>query len=176
VPRAHDFSTCRRVCDVGGGTGTLLSGILAANPGLRGVLFDLPSVVAKAPPVLEGAGVADRVEVVGGDFFAAVPDGCDRYVLQAIVHDWDDESVVKILGSIRAAMAPGARVLVLEQEMPRHAGWHLVKAIDLEMLVDTGAGRERTRQELTAVFERAGLRLAKTRALPVLTIFELVAA
>lgn len=176
VPRKHDFSKCRRVCDVGGGTGTLLAGILAANPDVQGVLFDLPPVVAKAGPVLETAGVADRVQTVGGNFFEEVPAGCDRYVLQAIVHDWDDESDVKILGNIRTAMAPGARVLVLEQELPRHDGWHLVKAVDLEMLVDTGAGRERTRQEFEVLFGRAGLRLAKTHTLPVLTIFELVAA
>lgn len=176
VPKRHDFSKCARVCDVGGGTGTLLAGILAPNPGVRGVLFDLPSVVAKAKPVLEAADVADRVEAVGGSFLDSVPDGCDRYVLQAIVHDWDDESNVRILGNIRAAMAPDARVLVLEQELPRHDGWHLVKAVDLEMLVDTGAGRERTRQEFEALFARAGLRLAKTQTLPVMTIFELVAA
>ena len=176
VPRKHDFSQCSRVCDVGGGTGTLLAGILAPNAGVRGVLFDLPPVVAKAAPVLAGAGVADRVEVVGGSFFEAVPEGCDRYVLQAIVHDWDDESNVKILGNIRTAMAPDARVLVLEQERASHQGWDLVKAIDLEMLVDTGAGRERSRAEFEALFARASLRIDRARALPVMTIFELVAA
>jgi spermidine synthase len=176
VPRKHDFSACRDVCDVGGGTGTLLAAILKESPRARGTLFDQPAVVAKAAPVLEAAGVAERVEVVGGDFFAAVPEGRDRYLLQAIVHDWDDESCVKILGNVRAAMAPDARVLVLEQEMPSHDGWHIVKAVDLEMLVDTGAGRERTRAEFTALFERADLRIARTRALPVLTIFELAAA
>jgi O-methyltransferase domain len=175
VPRQHDFSACRTVCDIGGGTGTLLSGVLAANPNVHGVLFDMPTVVAKAGPVLERAGVADRVRVVGGDFFTSVPDGCDRYLLQAIVHDWDDESCVKILANVRAAMAPNARVLVFEQELPRHDGAHPAKLIDLEMLVDTGAGRERTRDEFTALFARAGLRIAKTRALPVVTIFELIA-
>jgi hypothetical protein len=176
VPRQHDFSKCREVCDVGGGTGTLLSGVLAVNPSLRGVLFDLPGVVDKAAPVLGKVGVEDRVRIVGGDFFAEVPSGCDRYLLQAIVHDWDDESCVKILGNVRAAMAPDARVLVFEQEMPRHDGAHPAKLIDLEMLVDTGAGRERTRDEFAALFERAGLKIAKTRALPIITIFELVAA
>jgi len=176
VPRKHDFSRCRDVCDVGGGTGTLLAGILAANPGVRGTLFDLPSVVAKAPRLLEAAGVADRVETVGGDFFESVPAGRDRYLLQAIVHDWDDESCTKILGNVRAAMTPLARVLVLEQVLPSHDGWHPVKAIDLEMLVDTGAGRERNRDEFIALFARAGLKVARTRALPIVTIFELVAA
>lgn len=175
VPRAYDFSGCHRVCDVGGGTGTLLSGILRANPDVRGTLYDLPSVVAKAPPLLEAAGVADRVDVVGGDFFASAPEGCDRYLLQAIVHDWDDESCVRILTNIREVMAPDARVLVLEQEV-QGGHWHLALATDLEMLVDTGAGRERTRAEFETLFARAGLRVVSRRALVVTTIYELAAA
>jgi len=176
VTGQHDFSQCREVCDVGGGTGTLLAGILAAQPQLHGTLFDLPAVVAKADATLQAAGVADRVTVVAGDFFASVPSGCDRYLLQAIVHDWDDESCVQILSNVQKAMPPGGRALVLEQELPRHDGWHLAKALDLEMLVDTGAGRERTRAELEALFARAGLRVTRRGALPVLTIFELAAA
>jgi O-methyltransferase/methyltransferase family protein len=176
VTHEHDFSSCRAVCDVGGGTGTLLAGILAAKPQLHGTLFDLPAVVAKADATLHDAGVADRVTVVAGDFFTSVPRGCDRYLLQAIVHDWDDESCVHILSNVRDAMPPGGRVLVLEQELPRHDGWHLAKALDLEMLVDTGAGRERTREEFEALFARAGLRVTRRGALPVLTIFELAAA
>src|SRR6185295_5740708 len=135
------------------------------NPGVRGVLFDLPSVVAKAAPVLQAAGVADRVDVVGGDFFESVPSGADRYVLQAIVHDWDDDSCVRFLSHCREGLAPGGRVLVLEQLVPKHDGDHPAKAIDLEMLVDTGRGRERTREEFDALFARAGLRV--DRAVPI---------
>jgi len=175
VAAAHDFTSCRTVCDVGGGTGTVLAGILAENPHLRGVLVDLPEVVAGAPAVLAGRGVADRVDVVGGDFFASVPEGCDRYVLQAVVHDWDDDSVVQILERVRDAAAPGARVLVLEQPVPPGSGEHLVKAFDLEMLVDTGAGRERTVEEYRALFLRAGLRTVRITPVSISTLFELVA-
>jgi hypothetical protein len=171
VARKHDF--VGRVCDVGGGTGTLLAAVVLANPGVSGVLFDLPAVVAKAPPVLEAAGVADRVEVVGGSFFDAVPTGCDRYLLQAIVHDWDDESCVRLLTRCREAMAPDGRILVLEANMPEHDGDHFVKAVDLEMLVDTGAGRERTRDEFDALFARAGLRVRKALPIALSVLFEL---
>ncbi len=64
IARKYHFTG--RVCDVGGGTGSLLAAVLLANPGVRGVLFDLPAVVAKAPDVLDAAGVSDRVEVIGG--------------------------------------------------------------------------------------------------------------
>ena len=144
---------------MGGGTGALLAAILAANPRCSGALYDLPAVVAKSGPVLARAGVAERVEVIGGSFFDSVPGGCDRYVLQAIVHDWDDDSCVRFLGNCREALAPGGRVLVLEQMMPAHDGDHFVKTLDLEMLVDTGKGRERTKEQFDALFARAGLRV-----------------
>ncbi len=161
------------ICDVGGGTGTLLAAILAANPTCSGVLLDLPAVVAKADGVLDRAGVAGRVDIVGGDFFTAVPPGCDRYVLEAIVHDWDDESCVRILTRCREALAPGGRILVLEQALPGHDGDHPVKALDLEMLVDTGKGRERSRAHFDALFARAGLRVTNVIPIALLSAYEL---
>jgi hypothetical protein len=176
VARKYDFKDCRRVCDVGGGTGTLLAAILSANPHLTGVLFDLPPVVARAAPVLAATGVADRVEVAGGDFFVAVPEGCDRYILEAIVHDWDDESCVTFLGRCRESMPTDGRVLVLEQLLPKHAGDHPVKAVDLEMLVDTGRGRERTRAEFEDLFSRAGFAVRRVIPIALSSVFELVQA
>jgi hypothetical protein len=58
---------------------------------VRGILFDLPYVVADAASVLSEAGVADRCKVVGGNFFESVPTGGDAYILKYIIHDWDDE-------------------------------------------------------------------------------------
>jgi hypothetical protein len=162
-----------RVCDVGGGTGTLLSRILREHRDATGVLYDLPAVVARSGPVLEAAGVADRVEVVGGSFFDGVPPGCDRYLMQAIVHDWDDDSCVTFLSHCRTAMAPDGRVLVVEALVPEHDGDHFIKAVDLEMLVDTGAGRERTRAEFGALFARAGLEVERVIPIAVSNIFVL---
>lgn len=173
VATKYAWPTPGRLCDVGGGTGTLLAAILDANPGLDGVLFDLPEVTAKARPVLEAAGVADRVEVVGGDFFTAVPEGCDRYLLQAIVHDWDDESCVRFLSRCREALPEGGRVLVLEQTLPDHDGDAMSLALDLEMLVVTGKGRERTKAQFAELFERAGLRVRTIVPIAVITLFEL---
>jgi hypothetical protein len=137
------------------------------------VLFDLPVVVANAGPVLERAGVAARVEIVGGDFFDSVPPGCDRCVLQAVVHDWDDDACVRILSHCRDALAAGGRILVLEQTLPDHDGDDLARALDLEMLVDTGRGRERTRAEFDALFARAGLRVRNVIPIAVLSVYEL---
>jgi hypothetical protein len=161
VSAGYDFAAFTRVCDVGGGTGTLLGAILCAHPGLHGVVLDLPDVVAGAPAELAARGVADRCEVIGGDFFASVPGGCDLYLLQSIVHDWDDESAVRILTRVREAMDPGSRVLLLEGMVPESGVAHPSKYADLLMLVLTGKGRERTESEYAALAGRAGLRLER---------------
>ncbi|MCZ7534739.1 MAG: methyltransferase [Acidimicrobiia bacterium] len=169
----HDFAAASTVCDVGGGNGALLADILTAHPHLRGVLLDLPSVVEGAPAVLDRAGMGDRCEIVAGDFFTEVPAGCDRYVLKSVLHDWDDESCVRLLGTIRAAMPDGARILVLEAVVPDSGVPHPTHAFDLLMLVLTGAGRERTAREWASLFDRAGLRVDKTLDLAVLVVQEL---
>ena len=153
-----DFGRFRRVVDIGGGEGTLLAHILATHSAVRGVLFDLPHVVARAAPVLDAAGVAGRCDVVAGDFFAGVPDGADAYVLKGILHDWDDAPAASILRACRRAIAPGGTVLVIERLIaPPNEGAD-AKFSDLNMLVLPG-GRERTRQEFETLFIASGFRL-----------------
>src|ERR687886_1390198 len=115
VVRSYDFSGIRVLLDVGGGEGVLLAAILAANPSLRGILFDQPHVVGTAGALLEWAGVADRCEVVGGSFFEAVPVGADAYLLKSVIHDWDDAAAIEILRACRAAMAVRGKLLVVER-------------------------------------------------------------
>ena len=162
VARGYDFSGVRRLVDVGGGHGLLLATILQAHAAMGGVLFDAPEVVAGAGPTLAAAGVADRCEVVGGDFFAAVPPGGDAYVLRQIIHDWDDERAIAILASCRRAVgtAGGGKVLVVERAIaPDHRQGLAELHLDLQMLVTTG-GVQRTEAEYGALFAAAGLRLS----------------
>src|SRR5262249_39037435 len=112
VAEAYDFSLCRQVVDVGGGHGQLLSAIVARNPHLRGVLFDLPAGLDAARAELGGK--LPRCELVAGDFFQSVPAGGDAYILKKVIHDWDDERACRILVNCRRAMAPEGRVLVAE--------------------------------------------------------------
>ena len=69
VAAAYDFSVFRKVVDVGGGNGALLIGILKANPGLAGIVFDQPHVTERAKEQIKGAGMSDRCAVIGGSFF-----------------------------------------------------------------------------------------------------------
>lgn len=161
---AYDFSGFKKIVDVGGGHGALISAILNATPGLQGVVFDLPEVVAGAPKLLAERGVADRCDTVGGDFFEGVPAGADAYVSSVVLHDWSDEKATTILSNIRKAMAPGGKVLSIDAVIPAGNEPYPGKIIDLEMLVMTPGGRERTADEWAALYAGAGLKL--TRIIP----------
>lgn len=164
VVRAYDFSRFKVIADVGGGHGVLLSAILRSHPSLRGVLFDQPAVVEGARARMAEAGLSARCEIVGGDFFQTLPFGCDAYLLKHILHDWSDEGCVHILRRCAANMAKGGRVLVIEQILTPPGVPGFAKLLDLEMLVATEGGRERTDSELAALFAHAGLEL--TRCVP----------
>ena len=165
VVDTYDFSPFKTIVDVGGGYGALLAAILRSNPGTRGVLFEQPHVVASAEEQLVAAGVADRCTAVGGDFFAAVPAGGDAYVLAQILHDWDDERCVAILGQCRRAMPDHGKLLVVELVLPEGDEPFLGKWLDLHMLVLLGS-RERTAAEYDTLFRAAGFKLSRVVLTP----------
>jgi SAM-dependent methyltransferase len=157
VADAYDFTPFARVVDVGGGHGQLLSAILARNPHVNGVLFDLPSGVAAAQ---QGAGGdLPRTEFVAGNFFESVPGG-DIYVIKKVVHDWNDEHAAVILRNCRKAMQPNGKVLLAETLVPPGDEPDGIKNIDVVMLVVTG-GLERTEAQYASLFGAAGLRLER---------------
>jgi hypothetical protein len=166
---AYDLSDVRTLADIGGGTGSKLAGILSHYPTMRGLLFDVPHVVERARPLLAAAGLLERCEIQGGDFFASAPVGADAYVLGHIIHDWDDAKAGRILDSLRRAMSSGARLLVVEyivpdvDAVPPGNGAWLSKWLDLHMMVAVG-GLERIEAEYQRLFTDHGFRL--TRVVP----------
>ena len=166
LPMSYDFTRHHTLVDVGGGDGTVLAEILRAVPGLRGVLFDSAAGVAEAGPVLMGAGVAERCRVEVGDFFAAVPDGGDAYLLKNILHDWDDERCVTILGWCRKAIPTRGRLLIVEALLPDvvDTANPAPYLSDISMLVNLG-GQERTRAEFETVCSRAGFTITAVHPL-----------
>ena len=159
------------IVDVGGGNGLLLERLLEREPGLRGIVFDLPHVAAEAEAVMRTAGLADRVQVVGGNFFEAVPAGHDVYILASILHDWDDDAAASILQRIREAMQPSARLVLFEAVVTPGAEPDFAKLLDLHMLVLFGA-RERTRDEWERLLDRSGFILEQTIPTPGLAWIE----
>jgi O-methyltransferase domain/Dimerisation domain len=159
IVAAGDFARFRTVVDVGGGDGTLLAAILDAEPEVEGVAFDVPEALGPA---------SGRLRTEAGDFFSSVPAGADAYVLKQILHDWPDEPATAILRSCRAAMRPGARLLILERMLPERATPQDVAPllVDILMMVATG-GRERTERDFRALLAAADLELLSvSEALP----------
>ncbi len=164
IASAYDYARFRHIIDLGGGQGGLLAEILTRHPRVRGTLFDLPEVV-RNPVHLSKAALPGRWSTVGGDFFQAIPAGGDAYVLKRILHDWSDEQCVRILRCCRAAMGTDARLLVVDAVVPTGNAPHPGKVMDILMMV-FAEGHERTEQEFTELFGKAGLQLTTVTATP----------
>ena len=163
VLEVYDFSGIGTLVDVAGGHGRVLTSILEKYPSMRGVLFDLEHVLAGARQAIASQGLTNRCRTVSGDFFKAVPEGGDAYIMKHIIHDWDDDRAATILKNIRTAMNPGGRLILLDSVVTVGSQPDFAKIIDLEMLLMPG-GRERTEEEFGDLFARAGFKL--TRIIP----------
>jgi SAM-dependent methyltransferase len=171
--RVYDFSAVRTVADVGGAHGVLLTAVLRANPAARGILFDLPHVIATAGGAVTAEGLSQRCELVSGDFFEAVPEGADLHLLKQIVHDWDDERATRLLQNCNRALGPAGKLLLVEMVIPPDNRPSPAQAMDLNMMVVLG-GRERTEDEYQRLFQAAGFRLE--RAIPTHSPFSVIEA
>ena len=174
VAAAYDFSKFDTLTDLGGGHGLLLATILRANPTLRGTVFELPLALDGARQLLAEWGLSDRGTVVGGDFLTAVPPS-DAYILKNILHDFDDARALAILANVRRALAPGGRVLVVQEVLPPGNAPSGGKLLDMQMLFI--GGKERTEAEYRTLFASAGLRLTRiVETMSPLCVIEGVAA
>lgn len=158
--QSYDFSTCGTLVDVGGGQGGLLREILAAHPGVKGILFDLQQFIDQAREQIEPE-IRDRLQLVAGDFFAGVPEGADTYLLRKVIHGCNNEDAIKLLRICRHAMKPGGRMLLIETIIqPGGRETTLDKTMDLRLLAISGGG-ERTSEEFAALYESAGFKLTQ---------------
>ncbi len=153
--------------DVGGGNGSFLAGLLTKYPQIKGILFDLPHVVAGAGLFLQP--VKDRAEIVPGSFFDTVPPGADAYVCKTVLPGFSDDDVVRILANIAAAMRPDSVLLLLEAVLPPGDDYDVAKLFDVHTMVLTG-GAHRTTERTAQLLNRAGLSLTEVTPTPTLTI------
>jgi len=158
VAATLELGAAGRIVDVAGSHGILLAAVLAANPAVQGILFDLPEVIAGAREQLTALPGAERIECMAGSFFEAIPAGADLYLLKDIIHDWDDAMAVKILSCCRTAMGPAARLVLIERVIEPGDEPAAGKLLDISMLVLTG-GRERTAGQYAKLLAAAGLKL-----------------
>ena len=171
VVAACDFDDCRVVADIGGGRGHLLQAILSRWPSLRGVLFELPQVLAEVADL-----ASPRLELVGGDFFRDMLPQADAYVLMEVLHDWADDDAQRILAAIRRSAQADARLVVVETLVADATAPHPGQVLDIIMLAVTG-GRERSEADYRRLLGAGGWRLQHVRptASP-LSLVEAVAA
>lgn len=157
---AYDFSAVKTLADIGGGNGSLITMVLQRYPKLQGILYDIDHVVARAKPRLEAAGVADRCQVVAGNFFESVPAGADTYLMRHIIHDWDEARCIQILKHVRAVLPAGGKLLLIEVVVPTGNEPSFGKLMDINMMVLPG-GKERTADEYRALYAAAGFKLSR---------------
>ena len=150
VLAAYDFSGFKTIGDIGGGRGHLLRAVLERVPTAKGVLFDLPHVVAD-----EAGAASPRITRQAGDFFKDKLPVCDAYLLMEVIHDWSDAESVSILEAIRRAAPSQAKLLVIEEMIPDGPGPAWSKTLDIHMLALIG-GKQRTRREYEVLFDTAG--------------------
>jgi hypothetical protein len=158
IAEAYDFGRFGKIVDAGGGHGMLLMTILRRYPRPRGAVFDLPQVVKGAQTAIAAAGLSDRCETVAGDIFESVPSGADAYLMKSIIHGFNEERALVILGNIRRSIQPQGRLLLVEFVIPPGNTPSLGKLSDLQMLVMAG-GRERTQEEFEELLGAARFRL-----------------
>jgi SAM-dependent methyltransferase len=169
---AYDFSGVKKVVDVGGGHGTLIKSILKANPTLTGILFDRPSVIEGSRKSIEADGLADRCEVIGGNFLESVPSGGDIYILSSIIHGWNNEDSANILRNCHRAMVDNGKLLLGEVVIPIDNKPFFGKMQDINLMIASDSGQERTKEEFEKLYEMSGFKL--TRIIPTQSLGSLV--
>lgn len=167
VAATYDFSQFKTIVDVGGSQGSLISAIVRSYPHIKGILFDLPEVIATVS-------VDTNIQPVTGNFFESVPSGGDAYLMRAIIHDWDDEKSLLILKNCHQAMPDRGKLLLVESILPPGNEPSLGKFVDVLMLMMTG-GRERSEVEYRSLLQASGFELTRVISTPsMLSIIEAV--
>lgn len=173
VARVYDPGDVKQIVDVGGSEGALLRGILARTPHARGILFDRADVIEGARGAVAASGMSDRIDLVSGDFFEAVPPGADLYLMKSVLHDWPDDKCETIVKNVHRAAPAGSRLVLVEMLLPDTPQPSPVTLMDMNMLVMLG-GRERTAAEYTEILKRCGYEVE--RVIPTGGMFSVVEA
>jgi O-methyltransferase domain len=151
----YDFSKAHMIGDIGGGRGHLVKAVLDNNPKAKGVVFDLPDVVAGI-----SHHASNRLTIQGGNFFNDTLPECDLYLVMDVIHDWGDAESRAILSAIRKSAPARSKLLLIERIMTADNEISFVKSIDIMMLTLLG-GKQRTRQEFEELFNASGWTLTK---------------
>jgi SAM-dependent methyltransferase len=167
LAEAHDFSRCRSVLDLGGGTGSFLLPILARHAHLAGSVFEIPPVAAVARRALAANPLGARIAVVEGDFLSApIPTGHDALIVANVMHTLSVEHNLKILTQARKAVDPGAKLLLVDFFTDStHTQPVLAALMAGEFLVLTGEGDVYSEEEVREWLTRTGWQIVESKPL-----------
>lgn len=166
VVSAFDLSRFRRFVDLGGATGHLAIAACQRYLNLHAVVFDLPDAVGLAHEIVGSSPVADRIEIVAGDFFADPLPDADIFALGRIVHDWSEDKIVKLLSKLHERLPPNGALLLAEKLLnDDKSGPRWAQMQNLNMLVCT-EGKERTLGEYEALLKGVGFSGVEGRKTP----------
>jgi precorrin-6B methylase 2/predicted transcriptional regulator len=172
VIEAYDFSEVKTLVDVGGGTGSLTSVILKANPKMQAILFDREDGVVGAEGVLEAAGVTNRCQIVVGNFFESVPPSGDLYLLSRILLNWDDTQAMKILKNCHQVMKPEDRLMLIEVILPEGKMSPFLGIANLNLFL-LGINFIRTEEEFCNLLSSGGFKVTNTiKTTGIITVLE----
>ncbi len=174
ILNAFDFSKFSLITDIGGGEGFLLANILQCYPKAKGILFDMPEAVEKAPEMLSAHHVEDRAEIITGNFFESVPSSGDLYILKNILHNWNDDQAADLLKKIHGAMQPDGHLLIIEMVIPAGNKSSFAKLLDIQMMATMPGGKERTGHEYRDLLAKSGF--AVRRTVPTISPISLIEA
>jgi SAM-dependent methyltransferase len=166
ITRSYDFSQAQTIADLGGGDGSLLAAILTQYPQARGILYELPAAMNYARHLLERHGVIDRTTLIGGSFLEAAPGGADLYIIHRCLHNWGDASVARILAHVRQVIPATGRLLTVDMLIPAEREMDFIKLLDVDMLLTSHGGRERTEEEFRGLLADAGFTLQRVLPVP----------
>jgi len=107
--------------------------------------------------------VAEAYDFSRFNIVVDVPAGGDAYLLSHVIHDWNEEQCLTILGHCRKGIKPDGRLLIVEMVLPAGDTPHPGKVLDIVMLVFPG-GQERTEAEYGSLLGKAGFRLSRVVA------------
>jgi len=156
----YQFGGFNKIVDVGGGHGALLRSILHANPAAQGVVAEMAAVIPATRRAIAEDRLANRCEATECNFFEAVPEGGDCYLMKHIVHDWADGAAIQLLRNIRSVISANGKLVLAEGVLDDSADPHPGKLLDIEMMAFVG-GKERTRSEFQQLLHSAGFALER---------------
>ena len=154
-----DFSKYETLCDAGGATGQLSIIVANRHPHMRCTSFDLPVVEPIATRMIEAAELGDRVEAVGGDFFADSLPKADVITMGLILHDWNLENKKHLVKAAYDALPEGGAFIAIENiidDARRENAFGLL--MSLNMLIEFGDAFDFTGSDFAGWCKEAGFK------------------